>query len=50
MTQGQTERWRWTLKDCILLSNYYLPGDLERQIDTEFLHPLFIQKLSLLRR
>ena len=27
------ERWHQTLKKCILLENYYLPGDLEAQID-----------------
>jgi transposase InsO family protein len=26
------ERWHQTLKNRILLDNYYLPGDLERQI------------------
>ena len=26
-------RWHQTLKNRILLENYYLPGDLERQID-----------------
>jgi putative transposase len=32
MTQGKIERWHQTLKNRILLENYYLPGDLERQI------------------
>ena len=32
-TQGKIERWHQTLKNRILLNNYYLPGDLERQID-----------------
>ena len=32
-TQGKIERWHQTLKNRILLENYYLPGDLERQID-----------------
>ena len=32
-TQGKIERWHQTLKNRILLDNYYLPGDLERQID-----------------
>ena len=27
------ERWHQTLKNRILLENYYLPGDLEQQID-----------------
>ena len=31
-TQGKIERWHQTLKNRILLNNYYLPGDLERQI------------------
>ncbi len=31
-TQGKIERWHQTLKARILLDNYYLPGDLERQI------------------
>jgi putative transposase len=31
-TQGKIERWHQTLKSRILLENYYLPGDLERQI------------------
>jgi len=34
MTQGKIERWHQTLKNRILLENYYLPGDLENQIDT----------------
>jgi putative transposase len=32
MTQGKIERWHQTLKNRILLENYYLPGDLEAQI------------------
>ena len=32
-TQGKIERWHQTLKNRILLENYYLPGDLERQIE-----------------
>ena len=31
-TQGKIERWHQTLKNRILLENYYLPGDLEEQI------------------
>jgi putative transposase len=31
-TQGKIERWQQTLKNRILLENYYLPGDLESQI------------------
>ena len=33
MTQGKIERWHQTLKNRILLENYYLPGDLEAQIN-----------------
>ena len=32
-TQGKIERWHQTMKNRILLENYYLPGDLEQQID-----------------
>ena len=32
-TQGKIERWHQTLKSRILLENYFLPGDLERQIE-----------------
>ena len=32
MTQGKIERWHQTLKNPILLENYYLPGDLKVQI------------------
>ena len=34
MTQGKIERWHQTLKNRILLENYYLPGDLEAEIAT----------------
>jgi len=33
-TQGKIERWHQTLKNRILLENYFLPGDLERQIES----------------
>jgi len=33
-TQGKIERWHQTLKNRILLENYFLPGDLENQIET----------------
>ena len=32
-TQGKIERWHQTMKNRILLENYYLPGDLRQQID-----------------
>lgn len=31
-TQGKIERWHQTLKNRILLENYFLPSDLEAQI------------------
>lgn len=31
-TQGKIERWHQTLKNRILLENYFLPGDLKRQV------------------
>lgn len=31
-TQGKIERWHQTLKNRILLENYFLPGDLEAKI------------------
>jgi len=33
LTQGKIERWHQTLKNRILLENYFLPGDLETQIE-----------------
>jgi len=33
-TQGKIERWHQTLKNRILLENYFLPGDLTQQIET----------------
>ncbi|MCP5092983.1 MAG: IS3 family transposase [Gammaproteobacteria bacterium] len=32
-TQGKIERWHQTLKNRILLENYFLPGDLEKQVE-----------------
>jgi len=32
-TQGKIQRWHQTMKNRVLLENYFLPGDLERQID-----------------
>jgi RNA-directed DNA polymerase len=32
-TQGKIERWHQTLKNRILLENYYLPGDLESRLN-----------------
>jgi transposase InsO family protein len=38
MTQGKIERWHQTLKNRILLENYYLPGDLGTQIEAFVAH------------
>ena len=32
-TQGKIERWHQTLKNRILLENYFFPGDLEVNIE-----------------
>lgn len=32
-TQGKIERWHQTLNNRVLLENYFLPGDLEAQIE-----------------
>ena len=32
-TQGKIERWHRSLKNQILLENYYLPGELEARIE-----------------
>lgn len=37
-TQGKIERWHQTLKSRILLENYFLAGDLERQIEAFIEH------------
>ena len=37
-TQGKIERWHQTLKNRILLENYYLPGDLELPIEAFINH------------
>jgi len=33
MTQGKIERWHRSMKNQVLLENYYLPGDLECSIN-----------------
>ena len=33
MTQGKIERWHRSLKNQVLLDNYYLPGQLEQRIE-----------------
>ena len=37
-TQGKIERWHQTMKNRVLLEHYYLPGDLERQIEAFVQH------------
>ena len=37
-TQGKIERWHQTLKNRILLENYFLPGDLTQQIEAFIEH------------
>tara|TARA_Y100001956_G_scaffold43686_1_gene42617 strand:- start:395 stop:694 length:300 start_codon:yes stop_codon:yes gene_type:complete len=32
-TQGKIERWHQTMKNRVLLEHYFLPGELERQIE-----------------
>ena len=49
MTQGKIERWRQTLKNRILLENYFLPGDLEAQI-AAFIDDYIVQSKAQLPR
>jgi putative transposase len=37
-TQGKIKRWHQTMKNRILLENYFLPGDLEAQIEAFLEH------------
>jgi len=37
-TQGKIERWHQTLKNRLLLEHYYLPGNLEAQIEAFVAH------------
>jgi putative transposase len=49
MTQGKIERWHQTLKNRILLENYFLPGDLEAQIDafvTDYNHRRYHESIN----
>jgi putative transposase len=49
MTQGKIERWHQTLKNRILLENYYLPCDLEAQIEAfveHYNHQRYHESLS----
>lgn len=38
MTQGKIERWHRSMKNQVLLENYYLPGDLKARVG-EFVRP-----------
>jgi transposase InsO family protein len=49
MTQGKIERWHQTLKNRILLENYFLPGDLEARIDafvTDYNHRRYHESIN----
>ncbi len=37
-TQSKNERWSQTLKNRILLENYFLPGDLKARIEVDIDH------------
>ena len=37
-THGKIERWHQTLKNRVLLENYYLPGDLQNQFEAFIKH------------
>ena len=48
-TQGKVERWHQTLKNRILLENYFLPGDLNVSIErfvTHYNHYRYHESLS----
>ena len=48
-TQGKIERWHQTLKNRILLENYFLPGDLTLQIEAfvdHYNHQRYHESLS----
>ena len=58
MTQGKIERWHQTMKNRVLLENYYQPGALEHAVDAFVAYytrwatiaNLFVQTLSNMRR
>ena len=48
-TQGKIERWHQTFKNRVLLENYFLPGDLEVQIEAfveHYNHQRYHESLS----
>jgi transposase InsO family protein len=49
MTQGKIERWHQTLKNRILLENYYLPGNLEAEIGAFITHYNYLRYHESLR-
>ena len=48
-TQGKIERWHQTLKNRVLLENYFLPGDLNASIEafvTHYNHERYHESLN----
>jgi putative transposase len=45
-TQGKIERWHQALKNRILLENYFLPADLEAQIETFVDHQRYHESIN----
>ena len=48
-TQGKIERWHQTHKNRIFLENYFLPGDLRKQIDLfveHYIHKRYHESLQ----
>ena len=48
-TQGKIERWHQTLKNRVLLENYFLPGDLQASIEafvTHYNHERYHESLN----
>jgi putative transposase len=49
MTQGKIERWHQTLKNRILLENYFLPDDLQAQAEafvTDYNHRRYHESID----
>ena len=47
--KADTKRWHQTLKNRILLENYYLPGDREKQVEAfveHYNHQRYYESLS----
>ena len=48
-TQGKIKRWHQTMKNRVLLENYYMPGDLNQQIEAfvdHYNHPRYHESLQ----